>query len=735
MSTEHIHHLSTPSTSSISSMSIDDIHILSISPASSISTTMSIDDIQILSSSPASSTSTSSNTNVSTFSSSSNANVSSSSSSNTNILSSSSSNTNILSSSSNTNFSSSSSNTNFPSSSSSNTNILSSSSSNTNILSSSSSNTNVSASSSSNSLSYASERICYLLKHEKQHYDIIDNKASSAVGSYWSVFGFPAKLNKETGSFERIMGFTSCHKCKKTFVYGPHSGTTHMKQHPCIITDNMKTSTQTPIDKVMLIRKKLSDEQSKVIKDLIVRWICSDIRPFSIIDDDGLRALIQECVRLGMHLFYLISIEYTFLGSIYGNVDVNDILRGRTTISAHVQVVAKSCRERIKELLQEPYKNRCLSISPDFWSDKYKQISYLGVTAVIIDEGFKYYTIDLFCKPFQELEKTAENILIALQNEMKVFGIIDLSTINIVCDKASNFLKAFRDLHPITCYGHRLNNVLKRSFFQHQKQLPTSSAISIEKTSTSDEEEDDDSFYISSKPVKTNKKLNSYTNVMKEQMMTTKLIDTPPAVQLLIKTIVQCKSLAKYIKKAGLNKEIEGAGGIAVQQAIVIRWISLINLLESINASFIQIKVVLVPRKQHQRLSGINQYLVKQTIRLLKPFQAIIKMIQSGSSPTLYLVLPCTLSLQKALKSFDNLLQHVGKYEGQEINDNYNDEQEDEGVSYIRQRISTLLHDMVDLDIRHYCATLLHPNYRSLKGCTNGERVECHNYVREQLIL
>ncbi|CAF2911354.1 unnamed protein product [Rotaria sp. Silwood2] len=380
----------------------------------------------------------------------------------------------------------------------------------------------------------------------------------------------------------------------------------------------------------MLIRKTLSNEQSKVIKDLMVRWVCSDNRPFSIIDDNGLRALIQECVKLG---------------SIYGNIDVNDILRGRTIISAHLQVVAKSCRERIKESLQEPYKNRSI-----------------------------------------------------------------------------------RDLHPITCYGHRLNNVLKRSFFQHQKQLPTLSATSIEKPSTSDEEDDDDSFYIPSKPVKANKKLNIYTNVVKEQMMITKLIDPPPAVQLLIKSIVECKSLAKYIKKAGLNKEIEGAGGVAIQQAILIRWISLINLLESINASFIQIKVVLIPRKQYQRISGINQYLVKQTIRLLKPFKAIIKMIQSGSNPTLYLVLPCTLSLQKALKSFDNLLQHIGKYEGQELNDNYNDEQEDEGVSYIRQRILTLLHDMIDLDIRHYCATLLHPDYRSLKGCTNDERVECHNY-------
>lgn len=42
---------------------------------------------------------------------------------------------------------------------------------------------------------------------------------------------------------------------------------------------------------------------------------------------------------------------------------------------------------------------------------------------------------------------------------------------------------------------------------------------------------------------------------------------------------------------------------------------------------------------------------------------------------------------------------------------------------------------MVDLDIRHYCATLLHPDYRSLKGCTNEERIESFAYVREQLEL
>ena len=178
---------------------------------------------------------------------------------------------------------------------------------------------------------------------------------------------------------------------------------------------------------------------------------------------------------------------------------------------------------------------------------------------------------------------------------------------------------------------------------------------------------------------------------------------------------------------------------------------SLVNLLESINTSFIQIRTVLISRKQQQRLSGINQYLLKQIIHLLKPFQSIIIVVPSASSPTLHLVLPCTLSLRKALMSFDNLLQHIRQHGPQETSDSFDDEHEDEGknivkraflscncfldVSYIRQRILALLHDMVDLDIRHYCATLLHLDYRSLNGCTNGERIECRSYVREQIKL
>ena len=115
-------------------------------------------------------------------------------------------------------------------------------------------------------------------------------------------------------------------------------------------------------------------------------------------------------------------------------------------------------------------------------------------------------------------------------------------------------------------------------------------------------------------------------------------------------------------------------------QAIVIRWLSLINLLENIGSSFLQIKVALNRQKEQHQVSCINQYLVKQTVRLLRSSQSVTQMIQSGSCPTLYLVLPCTLSLRKTLDSWGELLQYFSKHESKEISDGLKDEQDDEGT-------------------------------------------------------
>ena len=100
-------------------------------------------------------------------------------------------------------------------------------------------------------------------------------------------------------------------------------------------------------------------------------------------------------------------------------------------------------------------------------------------------------------------------------------------------------------------------------------------------------------------------------------------------------------------------------------------------------------KSYIKPSKAAVTISIISQILLEDIIRFLVPFKSILKLIQAESKPTLYLVLPCTLTICKVLNSFDNLLDHVKKYELDEKtnkalcnnvdDDTYFDFEEDEG--------------------------------------------------------
>jgi hypothetical protein len=58
-----------------------------------------------------------------------------------------------------------------------------------------------------------------------------------------------------------------------------------------------------------------------------------------------------------------------------------------------------------------PLKEHSLTICPDYWTDAYKKISYLGVSVMFVDHEWQYKTFDLCCKQFEYEKKTAENTL------------------------------------------------------------------------------------------------------------------------------------------------------------------------------------------------------------------------------------------------------------------------------------------------------------------------------------
>ncbi|CAF4397955.1 unnamed protein product, partial [Rotaria magnacalcarata] len=579
---------------------------------------------------------------------------------------------------------------------------------------------------------------------------------STPAAGWWETFGYPA-VKDENDKFCRIKGYISCVKCFHTFIYSSNSGTTRFKQHAwkcsngtssiTIESSNSSSTQSTLAQHGFKTSSTLREKDSKNIKKLCVQWICHDLRPFCTLEDVGFCALAQELIQIGHK---------------YGVIDVNEVLRSRFTASRAIYDLADSYRQYLKQMLVEPLKARAVTICPDFWTDCYKNISYLGLNITLVDSNYKTFSIDLFCRAFIGIKTSNE----ALQGHLTEFGIEDLTSVNIVPDRGSNFVTAFRDFQPLFCFGHRLNNILKIGFFGNikklQKQVSTLStipdinsefsttmlkgrqrnAIDINDAATSDDSSDDDEKYTTPTiPMKRKKRTNKIesTNVhLLERKIS--INEIPIEAHNIIIAINQCKKTVKYIKKSGLNKDIESAGGGTVHQSIVIRWISMIESLESILRSFKIIKKVLVAKQQQKLINYIDEKTLKQIILLLKPFKHVIKLIQTGHSPSLHMVLLSIQTLREVMSSYQSLLDYHSANSDEQSTDGSKELDEDlseelEGINFFWNRVRCLLNEMFTLDIRHYVATVLHPKYRSLKLCSINERQECYAYIRQELKL
>ena len=130
-----------------------------------------------------------------------------------------------------------------------------------------------------------------------------------------------------------------------------------------------------------------------------------------------------------------------------------------------------------------------------------------------------------------------------------------------------------------------------------------------------------------------------------------------------------------------MNKDIQNAGGVSLQQSTIVRWLSVIESLESILLSYKQTKCVLTIRKQQSKLVVIDEKIVEGLIHLLKPLKKTLKLIQTGNNPSLYMVLICTLSLRKTLSSFKNLISSTSLVDNNDIDKSNPSDYDDEDIT------------------------------------------------------
>lgn len=140
---------------------------------------------------------------------------------------------------------------------------------------------------------YAREKLQHRLKYNKSEYVVLDNSNQKQSASCWRLFGFPAKLDSNNIP-KKIEGYVSCKNCFVTYSYISNS-TTFLNKHNCESPHRKNNSTssscRTSSSQSLITiyghsrpkNIRLSESHSKEMKDLLVRWIRKDMRPFTIV--------------------------------------------------------------------------------------------------------------------------------------------------------------------------------------------------------------------------------------------------------------------------------------------------------------------------------------------------------------------------------------------------------------------------------------------------------------------
>ncbi|CAF4659126.1 unnamed protein product, partial [Rotaria socialis] len=341
-----------------------------------------------------------------------------------------------------------------------------------------------------------------------------------------------------------------------------------------------------------------------------------------------------------------------------GSINIDDILATPTTISNNVKKLAEYYRSLLRSILIEQAESGTLDVCPNLWTDNHKKIKYLGVTVYFVTNGYELFTFDLCCTRFNEIGKAGESALKAIREQLNLFGLLsymDNNKITFTSDRGANILKALKD------------DTIAPSPSKHGE-------------------------------------------------ANTALSDLPPKPKEVLKTIATSKKLVKYVKLAGLNKNIEERGGVALKQKCVVRWLSMSNMLESVDASIEHIRFILLSKSSKSqcyfKLNNINIDALKDLIGLLSKLKNVSSLVQTGTRPSLHMAYICINKLERHLSG---------------INVNA------DGIDFFRKRLIQLLKCMFTFDDKHLAAAILHPLYRKLTFATTYFKSIAHFYIREQL--
>ncbi|CAG8777106.1 9965_t:CDS:1, partial [Cetraspora pellucida] len=111
------------------------------------------------------------------------------------------------------------------------------------------------------------------------------------------------------------IGYVLCKNCDHIFTYSQKSGTLHLLHHQCI-----SSSLQSKII-AFLPKASISTTIKKLTTNKLVNFVCKDLCPFEIIEDEGFKDFSQKMINIGAK---------------FGQIQVDNLFLYPTTISRNI---------------------------------------------------------------------------------------------------------------------------------------------------------------------------------------------------------------------------------------------------------------------------------------------------------------------------------------------------------------------------------------------------------------
>ncbi|XP_041862941.1 E3 SUMO-protein ligase ZBED1-like [Melanotaenia boesemani] len=251
---------------------------------------------------------------------------------------------------------------------------------------------------------------------------------SSLKADVWLYFGFkPSESNIEELDKTKAV-------CKLCDIEVKYCGNTtnlrnHLTRHHPTTQPNASDQKQTKLENAFVCKLSSSSSRAQKITEAIAVFICKDLRPFSVVENDGFQSLVK-----------LLEPRY--------------VLPTRKHLS---EVAISKLYEEVKNGVATSLKLATrVALTCDSWTSRATD-SYLTITCHYIDMEWLLLSHVLQTRKIQT-SHTAKNLSDLLSDALQEWELTDKDPV-IVTDNAANIVRAVEltSLLHVGCFAHTLN--------------------------------------------------------------------------------------------------------------------------------------------------------------------------------------------------------------------------------------------------------------------------------------